>query len=332
MLIMKNIAFSCLLGAAAAVTALLVTPSANADEGAWPSRPIKIIVPTGAGAGTDLVTRAFAKELSPLLGQPVVVENRPGAGGVIGTGAAKSAPADGYTLLVGNGGTHNINQYLFTKLPYDPISDFAPISLFGVVSNVLLVPKESPANTVQQLVAVASRRPGTLDYGVGQTGSSGHMAAELFLDKANLKMVRISYRGANEAYLDLLAGRVQMLFAPPIGVLADIKLGRVKVLAQTGSHRLSILPDVPTVAESGFPGFEASGWFGLFAPAHAPKAVVDKLATAVQKAAATLQKRKTFADLGMSIVSDTPAEFANYMQADRMKWAPIARAAGLRPE
>jgi len=328
---MNKIAFSFLLGAAT-VAGLLLTPSARADEGAWPSKPIKIIVPTGAGAGTDLVTRAFAKELSSLLGQAVVVENRPGAGGVIGAGAVKNAPADGYTLLVGNGGTHNINQYLFTRLPYDPVKDFAPISLFGVVSNLLLVPKESPANTLQQLVAAASQEPGALDYGVGQMGSSGHMAAELFLDKAHLKMVKIIYRGASEAYLDLLAGRVQMLFAPPIGALADIKLGRVKVLAQTGIHRLPILPDVPTVAESGFPGFEASGWFGLFAPAHAPKAVVDKLAAAVQTAAATLQKRKTFADQGISIVSDTPADFANYIQADRMKLAPIARAAGLRPE
>ena len=261
-----------------------------------------------------------------------MVENRPGAGGVIGTAAVKSAPADGYTLLVGNGGTHNINQYLFARLSYDPVKDFAPISLFGTVSNVLLVPKDSPVNTVGQLIDAARRKPGALDYGVGQMGSSGHMAAELFLDKAHLKMVKILYKGANEAYLDLLTGRVQMLFAPTIGALGDIKLGRVKVLAQTGSQRLPILPAVPTIAESGFPGFEASGWFGLFAPAGTPQPVIDKLAAAVQQAAATLRQRKTFADQGMVVVSNSPAEFAAYIQADRAKWAPIARTAGLKPE
>jgi tripartite-type tricarboxylate transporter receptor subunit TctC len=329
---MKKTALSRWLGAVAAAAALLAAASAQAGEAAWPVRPIKIIVPTGAGAGTDLATRAFANELAGSLGQAVVVENRPGAGGVIGTAAVKSAPADGYTLLVGNGGTHNINQYLFTRLPYDPLKDFAPISLMGTVSNLLLVPGNSPAGTVQQLIAAASQKPATLDYGVGQIGSSGHMAAELFLDKAHLKMVKINYRGANEAYLDLLAGRVQMLFAPPIGALADIKLGRVKALAQTGSQRLPLLPDVPTVAESGFPGFEASGWFGLFAPAGTPQPVVDKLAAATQKAAAALQKRKAFADQGIAIASDTPAQFAAFIQADRAKWAPIARAAGRRPE
>lgn len=306
--------------------------AALAQATPFPTKPIKLVVPTGAGGGTDLVSRAFAQEMQAILGQAVVIENKPGAGGVIGTSAVKSATPDGYTLLVGNIGTHNTNRYLFASLPYDADRDFAPVSMFGKVVNIVVVPKDLPVRTLPELVAYARKKPGALNFAVGQIGSSSHLATETFRQQAGIDIVRVNYRGSNEAQLDVLTGRVQISFAPIVGLMGDIASGRLKALAQTSSRRLSILPDVPTVAESGYPGFEATGWFGLFAPAKTPPAVVEKLSAAARQAGERLNARHMFADQGVEIVTGSPAEFARFIEQDRAKWAPVIRAAGIKPE
>jgi len=298
----------------------------------YPAKPIRIIVPIGAGGATDAVARAFANELPSVLGQPVVIENKPGAAGVIGTMAVKQSAADGYTLLLGTIGTHSTNQHLIARVPYDPMQDFAPVSLLSKVSNVISVPMDFPARTLQEFVAHAKKHPGQINYAVGTVGSSSHLAVEMFKQRAGLDMVKISYKGPAEAQTDLVAGRVHLMFAPVISELANVQSGRTRALAQTAAKRVRILPDVPTVAESGFPGFEASGWNGLFAPAGTPAAIVERLSAAVRQVAMRPALQQIFTGQGVEVTTNTPAEFAKFLETDRKQWAAVIRAAGIKPD
>ncbi|WP_137921594.1 tripartite tricarboxylate transporter substrate binding protein [Hydrogenophaga sp. 2FB] len=312
------------------LVAAAIHPLASAQ--AYPARPIRIIVPVGAGGATDTVARAFANELPKVLGGAVIVENKPGAAGVIGTMAVKQSVADGYTLLLGTIGTHSTNPYLLARVPYDARKDFMPISLLTKVSNVVIVPKDFPARTLQEFVAYARKHPGKLNYAVGTTGSSSHLAVEMLKQRAGLDMARITYKGPAEASTDLVAGRVQLMFSPVMIEMANIQSGRVRALAQTASRRVSILPDVPTVAEAGFPGFEASGWNGLFAPAGTPAAIVDQLSAAVRQVAAKPELQKIFTGQGVEVATNTPPEFSSFLDADRKQWESVITAAGIKPE
>jgi len=307
----------------------LLKPASAQD---YPGKPIKIIVPVGAGGATDAVARAFANELPAVLGQPLVVENKPGAAGVIGTMAVKQSAADGYTLLLGTIGTHSTNQHLIARVPYDPMQDFAPVSLLSKVSNVICVNKDFPARTLPEFVAYVKKNPGQVNYAVSAVGSSAHLAVEMFKQRAGLDMVKINYKGPAEASTDLLAGRVHVMFTPVINQLGSIQTGRVKALAQTAAKRVRILLDVPTVAEAGFAGFEASGWNGLFAPAGTPPAIVEKLSAAVRQVATRPNLQQIFTGQGVEIATTTPVEFAAFLEDDRKKWAAVIRAAGIKPD
>ncbi len=313
-----------------ALAAAAIHPLASAQ--AYPSRPVRIVVPVGAGGATDTVARAFANELPKVLGGSFVVENKPGAAGVIGTMSVKQSVADGYTLLLGTIGTHSTNPYLLARVPYDARKDFMPISLLTKVSNVVVVPKDFPARTLQEFVAYARKNPGKLNYAVGTTGSSSHLAVEMLKQLAGLDMTRITYKGPAEASTDLVAGRVQLMFSPVMIEMSNIQSGRVRALAQTASRRVSILPDVPTVAEAGFPGFEASGWNGLFAPAGTPAAIVDQLSAAVRQVAATPELQKLFTGQGVEVATNTPSAFSAFLDADRKQWEAVITAAGIKPE
>ncbi|KAF1045205.1 Bug family tripartite tricarboxylate transporter substrate binding protein [Xylophilus sp.] len=313
------------IAAASASSAVFAQPD-------FPGRPIQLIVPVGAGGATDTVARVFANELPKVLKGAVIVENKAGAGGVIGAVAAKSAPADGYTLFVGTIGTHSTNPYLMARLPYDPVRDFLPISLLTKVSNVFVVPKNFPVNTLQEFIAYAKARPGELNFSVGTTGSSSHLAVELFKQRTGLNMERIIYKGPSEASTDLQAGRVQLLSSPVINESASIKAGRVKALAQTALQRVPLLPDLPTVAESGLPGFEASGWNGLLAPAGTPHAIVELLSEAVRKVGQRKEVAQIFAGQGVDVVTNTPQEFGRFLEADRKQWGEVIKAAGIKPQ
>ena len=315
------------IGSLAAGTFL--KPAAAQD---YPTKPIRVIVPVGAGGATDAVARAFANELPSVLGQPLVVENKPGAAGVIGTMAVKQSAADGYTLLLGTIGTHSTNQHLIARVPYDPVQDFAPVSLLSKVSNVIVVTRDFPARTLQEFVAYVKRHPGQVNYAVSAVGSSAHLAMEMFKQRAGLDMVKISYKGPAESSTDLVAGRVHVMFAPVINELGNIQSGRVRPLAQTSAKRVPILPDVPTVAEAGFPGFEASGWNGLFARAGTPAAVVEKLSAAVRQVATRPSLQQIFTGQGVVVATTTPAEFSKFLEDDRTQWAAVIRAAGIKPD
>lgn len=310
------------VAAAALVASMAVLPAAHA--GAYPDHPIRLIVPIGAGSATDAVARAYAQEMSPILGQPIIVENLPGANGTIGTSNVKRAPADGYTLLLGTIGTHSVNPLLYKHLPYDAVKDFTPVSILSKVSNVIVVPATSPYRTVQDLVAAAKTAPHTLNYGTPTVGSSSQLATEMFRVRAGVDLANIPYNTPSQAAIDLIADRIQMLFDPVINELGNIRAGKVRALAQTAGKRVPALPDVPTVAEAGYPGFEASGWNGIVVRAGTPAAVVDKLSAAIRQAGQSPKLHKIFEGQGVEIVTSSSSEdFANFLIQDRKKWARV---------
>jgi tripartite-type tricarboxylate transporter receptor subunit TctC len=297
----------------------------------YPNRPVRLIVPIGAGGGTDIMGRAVAAAMQPVLGQPIVVENRPGASGTVGTEAAKNAEPDGYTLLVGTVGTHAVNQFLFRSLPYDPLADFVAISNFARYTNVLVVPPASPYRTLRDLVAAAKARPGQLNYGVTVNGSSGHLGFELLKSMAGLDIPGVLYNGTGPATADLMAGRLDVMMDVVVAQAGNIAGGRLRALAVSSPGRTSALPDVPSVAEQGFPGFEAVGWSGLFAPAGTPRPVADRLAGAVRVALGSAEVQR-LAGRGVELDPQTPEQFAAFVRAETEKWGRVIREAGIRAQ
>jgi tripartite-type tricarboxylate transporter receptor subunit TctC len=313
-----------------ALLACLAAGTAHAQTDAFPAKPIRIIVPFPAGGATDIAARAIADKMSANWKQPVLVENRPGAGGNVGADfVAKSAP-DGYTLVMGITGSHAINTSLYAKMPYDPVKDFEPITQVAVVPNVIVVHPSVSAKTLKELVDLAKRQPGKYDYASLGSGTAAHLGMELFKTSAGIFMVHIPYRGSAPAVADLIGGQVQVMMDGLPSALPHVKAGRLRALAVTSQKRSPAAPDLPTIAESGYPGFYADAWSGLFAPKGTPKGIVDKLAIETQRILKLPDVRERFAALGAEPVGSTPAEFAQHVQREIDKWARVVKQSGAR--
>lgn len=308
---------------------MAIHPAAAIAQSAFPNRPIRIIVPAAPGGTVDILSRALSQKLSEGLGQSVVVENKPGASTNLGNDfVAKSAP-DGYTLLM-SGITLSTNGHLYSKLTYDPQKDFAPISLIATSGNVLVVNPALGIGTVQELIALAKSKPARLHYGTPAVGATGHLAGEMFNALAGVKLTQVPYKGAAPALTDLIGGQIEMTFDNIPAAIAHIKSGKLKAIGVTSAKRSSILPDVPTIAESGVAGYDISAWFGLVAPARTPSEVVARLHAESVKALASREVRDRFAQLGFEPVGNTPAEFAQLIEADFTRFGKIIRAAGIK--
>jgi tripartite-type tricarboxylate transporter receptor subunit TctC len=322
-----------LLAAAASVVALLAAPSIHAQT--WPAKPVRIVVPFPAGGTTDIVARLLSVELSKTWGQPVVVENRAGAGGSIGSEAVAKSPADGYTLLMATVGTHSINLPLYEankqKLPYHPLNDFVAITNVAAVPNVMVVPASLPVNSVEEFIALARSQPGRLNMASSGNGTSIHLTGELFKSLTKTYMVHLPYRGSAPAIQDLIAGNTQVMFDNLPSALPHIRSGRLKALAVTSAQRSPALPNVPTIQEAAkLKGFDASAWFGLLAPANTPREVVNKVQQDVAKILATAEMRERFAAQGALPVGDTPAQFTAFIKGELDKWTQVVKFSGAR--
>ena len=315
---------------ASIATAILLAASGLALAETYPAKPIHFIVPYPAGGPLDTVARLLGQKVSESVREPVIVENRPGAGGNIGADqVAKSAP-DGYTILMGAVATHAINPTLYAKIPYDPVRDFAPVTQVASTPNVLVVNPSLPVANVKEFIAYAKAHPGALNFGSGSTGSAGHLAGELFKAMAGVQMVHVPYKGAGPAMQDLIGGRIQLMFDNLASSLAQMRAGKVKALAVTTAKRSSLAPELPTIAESGLPGFDISTWFGVFAPGGTPRDVVQRLHDELVKALADPAVRETMLKLGAEPVGSTPAEFAAYIRSEARKYAEVIKASGAR--
>jgi tripartite-type tricarboxylate transporter receptor subunit TctC len=298
----------------------------------YPAKAIRYIVPFPAGGPLDIVARAIGQELSKSWGHPVIIDNRPGAGGNIGADLVARAPADGYTILMGAVSTHAINVTLYDKLPYDPIRDFAPVTLITSVPNVLVLHPSVPAKTVHELIALAKARPGQLNFASGSTGSAGHLAGELFKTMAGVDMVHIPYKGAAPAVVDLLAGHVSLMFDNMSSALPNIKAARVRALAVTTLKRSPLLPQLPTISEAGLRGFDISTWFGIFAPAGTPSDIVAKLNAETVRILNTREMKERLLMLGAEPVGNTPDEFAAFVRLEIQKYAKVIKASGAKAD
>src|SRR5258706_5629650 len=298
----------------------------------YPAKPIRMIVAYLPGGGTDIVGRMLAQKLSESLGQSVVVENRGGASGNIGTELAARAAPDGYTMLMGNVAPNAINVSLFKDLPFDPVADFAPVSLVASTPNILVVHPSTPARTVKEVIALASANPGTLNFASAGVGSSSHLAGELFRILAGADIVHVPYKGAGPAMVDVLSGQVQLYFATMPAAMPHVKAGKLAPVAVTSARRSPALPDLPTVAESGVPGDEASTWDGVLAPAHTPSAVVARLHGDIAKILGDAALHPRLADQGFDLARSCPEEFVHDIKSEILKWGKVIRDAGIRPE
>jgi tripartite-type tricarboxylate transporter receptor subunit TctC len=313
----------------AAIAAFFVCASAVAQVPAWPARPVRIIVPTGAGGVTDILARLVGQKLTEAWGQQVLVENRPGAGGTVGTEAVAKAAADGYTLLWVFP-AHMVSPALYPKLPYDPIKDFAPITMVTGVNLVLLVNPAVPAGSVKELVALAKSRPGSLNYGAVGEGSLGHLAGAVFKSMAGADIVHVPYKGTPQVSVALLANEVQMFFDVPITAIPPIRSGKLRALAVTSARRLALLPDIPTMQEAGIPGYEVTGWNGVLAPAATPRDIVNKVHADIDRVLKRADVREWMAAQALESVGSRPEEFAAVIQSDMAKWTRIAREIGIK--
>ena len=291
-----------------------------------------MIVAFPAGGGSDIVARALAQELTPLLGQPVVVENRGGAGGIIGTELGARAAPDGYTLTVGSSGGFAITPHLNPKLPYDPVKDFAPVGLFTRLTFVLDVHPSVPATSVKELLALARARPGQLNYGSSGQGATAHLATEMFMSLTRVKMTHVPYKGAAAAMTGVIAGEVDVLFDSMPTTLPHARSGRIRPLAVTTLQRSALLPQLPTLDESGVKGYELASWFGIFAPAGTPRAVVERLNAAINTATQRAEMRERLLGQGAEPLSGTPEDLAAYLRRELDKYGKIIREAGVRAE
>jgi len=313
----------------AAAVLILAVPT-PVDAQAWPSRPIRLVVPYPAGGPTDILGRVIAQKLTESLGQPVTVDNRPGASGNVGSDLVAKAPADGYTLVLGNNATHATNESLFPNMPYQTLRDFTPIALVATVTNMVTVHPSVPARSVAELVAHAKANPGKLNYGSTGNGSAAHLIGELFKATAGVDIVHVPYRGSAPAVTDLLAGQVQVMFATLPTVLPHVQDNKLRGLAITAPARLASQPAVPTLVESGFAGLVADAWFGLLAPAGTPAEIVNRLGQDTVKAVQAEDSRRTLAAQGFEVTTNTPAQFAEHIRGEIAKWAKVIRDSGAK--
>ena len=320
-----------LLRGALTLAAALMLPSWALAQ-AYPSKPIHIVVPFPPGGSTDLLARRIGEKLAAAWGQPVIVDNRGGAGGTLGADFVAKAAPDGYTLLMGVTGTNAISGALYPKLPYDVVKDFAPVSL--VVSSPLVLvrhPGFAP-KTVKEVVALAKTKPGSISYGSPGNGTSMHLTGEMFKLSTGVSMLHIPYRGSAGALTDLMGGQIDTMFGDFLVVWPQIEAGKVLPIAVTSKERHKMLPNVPTIAESGYPGFEALSWQGLFAPAGTPQAIVDQLNREVNKALASPDIQEYFGSRGFTLGGSSAAEFGSFIRGEVVKWTRIVKASGARPD
>ncbi len=305
------------------------TASPGSGQG-WPSRPIRFIVPFPPGGGTDVNARIIAPRLSAALGQQVVVENRTGAGGMVGTEVvAKSAP-DGYSMVIATIGPIAINQSLYAKMTYDPAKDLAPVTITGEVPNGLVVHPTLPAKTLKELIALAKQRPRELNYGSSGAGAGDHLAAEMLSVMAGIRMTHVPYKGGPLAMVDLMAGNIQLIFATLATGMPYIRAGRVRTLAVAGAQRFALLPEVPTVAEAGVPGYAIHNWAGVFVAAGTPRPIIDRLNVEIVKALAAPDVRQKLLEMGLVAATNTPDQFASFIQSETVKWAKVVKDANLK--
>jgi len=297
----------------------------------YPSRPVRLIVPFPPGGSNDIVARMVATQLGERLGQQVVIDNRGGAGGVLGTDLAAKSPPDGYTLLLISV-AYAFGPALYKNLPYDPERAFAPVGILGSGAAALTVHPSLPVNTVQELIALAKAKPGALNYASAGVGSLQHLACALFMIQAGIDVVHVPYKGGGPAMADVIGGQAQIVMPSLIQVVPHIKSGRLKVLGTSGTRRSAVLPDVPTIAESGVPGYEAHNWWGLLAPAGTPAPVIEKLHRDLTSVLSSRETEKRFETEGAEVVRMTPAEFGGFISAELVKWSRVAREVGITAE
>ena len=313
---------------------MLLTLAATAAQAqAYPARPIRFVVPYAPGGPLDLIARAIGQKLTEATGQAVVVDNKPGAGGNIGADiVAKTAP-DGYTIVMGAVATHAINPTLYPKIPYDPVKDFTPVAMVAVVPNVLVVNPALPVKSVKELIDFAKAKPSYLNFASGSTGSTGHLAGELFNALAGVQMVHIPYKGGAPAMADLLAGQVQLMFDNLANALPQVKAGKLRALAVTTAQRSAFAPDLPTLAEAGVPGFDLTTWFGIFLPGNAPRDIVLRLNTEINKALNAPDMKDRLEKMGAEPpANNTPERFAAFIKVEFDKYARVIKASGAKVE
>jgi tripartite-type tricarboxylate transporter receptor subunit TctC len=313
----------------AAVTALVAGP---ARAQAYPSKPIHIVVTFPLGGAPDILSRLIGAKMQESWGQPVIVDNKPGAGGNIGAESVARSPADGYTVVMGTVGTHAINPSLYSKMPYDPIKDFAPVIMVASTPNLLVVNPSVPARNVQELIALAKAKPGELSYGSPGIGTSIHVSGELFNTMAGVKTVHVPYKGRQFAIPDLLSGQIQFMFDNMPSALPVAKEGKLRALAVTSAKRHPAAPDIPTMAESGLPGFDATSWFAVYAPAGTPPDVVAKLNTEIDRILALPDVKEKLAGIGLDVVGGPPDQLAAFTRAELAKWSKVVKDSGAKAE
>jgi tripartite-type tricarboxylate transporter receptor subunit TctC len=306
----------------------LIAGASGALAQAYPNKPVRVIIPFPTGGASDVTMRILADKLSAQMGQPLVIENRSGAGGNLGTELAAKATPDGYTLVLGASGPFAINKTLYKSLPYDPEKDFAPIALYTIIPNILVVTKSFPGNSVQDYVAYAKANPEKIRYGSIGNGSSQHLAGAQFEMVTGVKLTHVPYRGAPQGVADLLGGQIESMFQLIPNIAEQVRAGEVRALAVTSAKRSSALPDVPTMAEAGVKNYETAGWFGLLAPAKTPAAIVDQVNREVVRAIQNPDLRARFTSLGAEPVSTTPAEFGAFITSELKVWEKIVKASG----
>jgi tripartite-type tricarboxylate transporter receptor subunit TctC len=312
-----------------AVVCALVAAAASAHAQQWPSKAIRVVVNFPPGGAADQIARGVAPPLGEALGQPVVVENRPGANGNIGAEAVAKSAADGYTLLMSSGGAFSVNPHLYTKLPFDPLKDLVPVAAAARILVFLVVKPDLPAKSVEEFVALARASPGRLSYGSPGSGSSPHIAGEMFKRAARIDVVHVPYKGAAPALTDLLGGQLDFMFDPGIG-LGHVRAGKLRLLAVGSPKRSPLFPDVPTVAEAGMAGFDADSWFGFYAPAGVPADILGRLNRELNRALQTPPVRDRILAIGGEPVAMSAAEFAEVQRKDRERFGAVVREAGIR--
>ena len=323
--------FLCALTAIATGLTFSLSANAQSTANAYPTKPIKLIAPVAAGGGLDNIARTLAEKLSRSIGQQVVVENMGGGGGSIASQAVAKAPADGYTLMVAYVGTHGTNPAV-RRLPYDAIKDFTPIGMIGATPNVLIISPELPIKNFKEFVDYAKKNPGKLSYASFGNGTTAHFAGEMLKSMAGIYVVHIPYRGQGPALTDLIAGNVDLMFGNLPDFLPYIKSGKIKAIGTTYLTRAPLAPEIPTIAEQGFPTFETDSWYGIVAPSSMTKDAVDRMNQAINKALQDPAVKKNFGDRGIEIIGGTPAKFQEHIQSEIQKYERIVKSANMQPD
>jgi tripartite-type tricarboxylate transporter receptor subunit TctC len=311
---------------------LLVFVSSLARAQSWPTRPIHIIVSSGAGGTADILARVIGERLAAVLGVPVIIEDRPGAGGHLGAGSVARAEADGYTLLMSGSPTHSVGPHLFKNLTYDPMRDVPPVAMIAVAPNLLVVNASLPVTSLQDLIALAREKPGQLTYSSAGTGTSGHLAAELLKSMARIDASHVPYKSGPEAVSAVLSGNVTFVFFTVPSVLPQVEAGKLRALAITSAARSQLVPNVPTVAEVGFPDFEVLAWYALFAPRETPKPIVARLSAEIEKIIRLPEIQTKMIQLGMEPRYMNPEQLTSFVAVESPKWGALLRASGATPE